>query len=128
MTGLYKPVDVYGPGQSTHQYILFSFFNYQSLTKLCWEATIMSRTIQKQNEDVDPFELYDIAYVVGGDIYSLSDFINELYSKGKIYQRIHCLFSRISFGVHRSTVPVHGFKQIPITIVEEDLGPWQMIS
>ena len=72
MTGLYKPVDVYGPGQSTHQYILFSFFYYEPITKLCHEAIVMSRTIQKQNEKIDPFELYDIAYVVGGDIYSLS--------------------------------------------------------
>ena len=127
MVGLYKPVDVYGPGQSTHQYILFSVFDYELVTKICQRAMLVSHNIQKQNKKVDPFDLYDIAYVAGGDIYSLSDFINELYSKGKIYQRIHCLFDRVSFGVDKSTVPIHGFKEIPTTIIQEDLGRWNMI-
>ncbi|MCW7556059.1 hypothetical protein NX722_26210 [Endozoicomonas gorgoniicola] len=131
MTGMYKPVDVYGPGQSTHQYILFSFFDsdFEPLNQLCRAAMFFSSNTQKQNKnaDPDPFELYDIAYVVGGDIYSLSDFLNELYSQGKIYQKIHCILDRISFGVDKYTVPLYDLGRTPITIVEEGLGQWQIL-
>ncbi|UYM18419.1 putative adhesin [Endozoicomonas euniceicola] len=125
MSGLYSPFEFISGGQATHEYMLF---NYDLSYLEGKEAVMENRADQKKTKKNSP-QLYDIAYIFGhATIFKLSSFLEELHRNGKPYQRVHCLFNRVAFGVHEDLVPVFSPELNPLPGTHEgDLGKWVLI-
>ena len=118
MSGLYSPFEFILGGETTHEYMLF---NYDLSYLDGKEAVMENRADQKKTKKNSP-QLYDIAYIYGPAIFKLSSFLEELYINGKPYQRVHCLFNRVAFGVHESLVPFFSPKFDSLPDKQEDSG------